>query len=97
VNLRWVVQCEDMTESDIQLFVSVKTDDRERYSVICTDVRIVIQGQNFNFIKFLSMEVYRMKSVVALGGTEEDTEERHSLLDIRSPIQKEGEFVLTAS
>jgi hypothetical protein len=38
-----------------------------------------------------------MKSVGALGGTEEDTEEGQSLFDIRPPIQKEGEFVLTAS
>ena len=37
-----------------------------------------------------------MKSVGALGGTEEDTEGQ-SLLDIRPSIQKEGELVLTAS
>jgi len=74
----------------------VKTDDRDRYSVVCTDVRFFIQGENFNFIKFLSLEGYRMKSVGALGGTEEDTKEGHSLLDIRPPIQKDGEFVLTA-
>ena len=43
------------------------------------------------------MEVYRMKTVGVLGETEDDTEEGHSLLDIRHPIQKEGEFVLTAS
>lgn len=71
----------------------MKTDDRERYSIVCTDVKFFIQGQNFNFIKFLSMEGYRMKSVGALGETEEDTEEGHSLLD----IEKEGEFVITAS
>lgn len=75
----------------------MKTDDRERYSVVCADVRFFEQGQNFNFIKFLSMEVYRMKTVGVLGETEDDTEEGHSLLDIRHPIQKEGEFVLTAS
>ena len=63
----------------------------------CRYVYVILLKRNFNFIKFLSMEVYRMQSVAALGGTEEDTEERHSLLDIRSPIQKEGEFVLTAS
>lgn len=58
----------------------MKTDDRERYSVVCTDVRFFIQGENCNFIKFLSMEGYRMKSVGALGETEEDTEEGHSFL-----------------
>jgi hypothetical protein len=72
-------------------------DDRERYSVVCSDVRFFIQGEDFNFVKFLSMEGYRMKSVGSLGGMEEDTEEEHSLLGIRPSIQKEGEFVLTAS
>lgn len=43
------------------------------------------------------MEGYRMKSVSALGGMEEDTEEGHPLLDRRPSIQKKGEFVLTAS
>jgi hypothetical protein len=42
------------------------------------------------------MEGYRMKSVGALGGMEEDTE-GNSLLGIRPAIQKEGRFLLTAS
>jgi hypothetical protein len=66
----------------------VKTADRERYSVVCTDARIFIQEPNFNFIKFLLREDYIMKSVGAVGGTEEATEEEHSLLDIRPLIQK---------
>jgi hypothetical protein len=68
----------------------VKTEDRERYSFLCTDVRFFIQGQNFNFIKFLPMEGYRMKSVGALGGTEEDTEEGNSLLDNTSLYTEGG-------
>ena len=39
------------------------------------------------------MEGYRMESVGALRETAEDTEEGHPLLD----IEKEGEFVITAS
>jgi len=71
----------------------MKADDRERYSIVCTDVRFFIQGENFNLIKILSMEGYRMESVGALRETAEDTEEGHPLLD----IEKEGEFVITAS
>jgi len=43
------------------------------------------------------MEVYSVKTVGALEETEQDTEEGHPLLDILHPIQKEGEFLLTAS